>query len=229
MPRLHGHHTARAQGNRQQLRRRIAIEAARLMSEHGLRDYHRAKLRAAERLGIHDDQSLPRNDEIESALREHQRLFLGNSQLEALHARRLAAREAMRFLQRFEPRLVGAVLEGTADQHSAVCLHLFSDTPGEVEQFLSERGIRCELRERRLRMDRERDLAIEVLLFIADGIAFDLSVLPRAGLRQAPLDRIGQRAMQRASLGALEALLQAAPGASLMDCDARKSPRSSTA
>ncbi|EQD55462.1 hypothetical protein B2A_05712, partial [mine drainage metagenome] len=122
------------------------------------------KLRAAERLGIHDDQALPRNDEIESALREHQRLFLGNSQIEALHARRLAAREAMRFLQRFEPRLVGAVLGGTADQHSAVCLHLFSDTPGEVEQFLSERGIHCDLRERRLRMDRARELPIEVLL-----------------------------------------------------------------
>ncbi|WP_425486744.1 hypothetical protein [Metallibacterium scheffleri] len=67
MPRLHGHHAARrAQGNRQQLRRRIALEAARLISEHGLRDYHRAKLRAAERLGIRDDQALPHNDEIES-------------------------------------------------------------------------------------------------------------------------------------------------------------------
>ena len=214
MPRLHGHHAARrAQGNRQQLRRRIALEAARLISEHGLRDYHRAKLRAAERLGIRDDQALPHNDEIESALREHQRLFFGNNQIEALQARRLAAREAMRFLQRFEPRLVGAVLEGTADQHSAVCLHLFSDTPGEVEQFLSEHGIRYELRERRLRMDRERNLTIEVLQFIADDIAFDLSVLPRDGLRQAPLDRIRPRAMQRASLGALEALLRAHPAA----------------
>ena len=209
MPRRHGQHAVhRIQGSRQQLRRHIALEAARLISEQGLRDYHRAKLRAAERLGIRDEQALPRNDEVDSALREHQRLFAGSSQVEALHARRLAACEAMRFLRRFEPRLVGAVLEGTADRHSAVCLHLFSDVPGEVEQFLAEHGIRCELRERRLRVDRERNLRIEVLQFIAGGIAFDLSLLPRDGLRQAPLDRTGQRAMPRASLGALEAMLQ---------------------
>ncbi|MHB1588774.1 MAG: hypothetical protein ACYCUL_04115, partial [Metallibacterium scheffleri] len=67
--------------------------------------------------------------------------------------------------------------------------------------------------ERRLRMDREHNLTIEVLQFIADDIAFDLSVLPRDGLRQAPLDRIRPRAMQRASLGALEALLRAHPAA----------------
>lgn len=208
MQRPQGHHQARAQGSKQQQRRRIALEAARLMSEHGLRDYRRAKLRAAERLGIHDDQSLPRNDEIEMALREHQRLFQRISQPDALHARRLAAREAMRFLEPFRPRLVGDVLEGTADQHSAVCLHVFSDVPGEVEHFLAEHGIHCELRERRLRIDREREANIEVLLFTADGIAFDLSVLPVDGLRQAPLDRIGQRAMRRVSLSALESLLR---------------------
>ncbi len=213
MPRIHGNRFARIQGNRQRLRRRIALEAARLISEHGLRDYHRAKLRAAEHLGIHDDQALPRNDEIESALREHQRLFVGGSQIEALQARRLAAREAMRFLQRFEPRLVGAVLEGTADQHSAVCLHLFSDTLGEVEQFLSEHRIRCEPRSRRISMDRERELTIEVLLLIADGIAFDLSVLPCAALRQAPFDPAARRTMRRASPDALEALLRTHPAA----------------
>ena len=60
-------------------RLRIAQEAARLMSEHGIRDFHHAKRKAAERLGIADTQSLPRNAEIEQALREHQRLFLANS------------------------------------------------------------------------------------------------------------------------------------------------------
>ena len=203
-----GHHHARAQGVRLQQRRRVALEAARLISEHGLRDYHRAKLRAAERLGIRDDQALPRNDEIEQALREHQRLFQAGSQPEALLTRRLAAREAMRFLQRFEPRLVGPVLDGTADRHSAVCLHVFSDTPGAVEHFLAERGIRCELRERQLRIGHGRVCTVEVLLFLADGIAFDLTVLPLDGLRQAPPDRIGQRAMRRASLSALELMLR---------------------
>ena len=47
----------------------------------------------------------------------------------------------MRFFKRFEPRLVGAVLDGTADKHSAICLHLFNDTLEEVTGFLQEQGI----------------------------------------------------------------------------------------
>ena len=58
-------------------RHRLAHEAAKLMAEGGIRDYHQAKLKAAARLGIHDDASLPRNREIEDALREYQRLFGG--------------------------------------------------------------------------------------------------------------------------------------------------------
>ena len=50
-------------------RYRLAREAARLMAESGVRDFHQAKLKAAERLGIHDDASLPRNREIEEHLK----------------------------------------------------------------------------------------------------------------------------------------------------------------
>ncbi|MEO6690295.1 MAG: hypothetical protein ABIS07_11805, partial [Dokdonella sp.] len=60
-----------------EVRRRIAVEAARLISEGGLRDYGRAKTKAAAQLGIFDEAGLPKNSEIEDALREHQRLFRG--------------------------------------------------------------------------------------------------------------------------------------------------------
>src|SRR3546814_9984626 len=42
-------------------RHRLAHEAARLMAEGGIRDFHQAKLKAASRLGILDDASLPRD------------------------------------------------------------------------------------------------------------------------------------------------------------------------
>lgn len=204
-----GRYSSRQQGNdRQQLRRRVALEAARLISEHGIRDYGHAKRRAADRLGIWDEQALPRNTEIEDALREHQRLFQVASQPQALRARREGARAAMRFLARFEPRLVGAVLDGTADAHSAVCLHVFSDDPDALTLFLGERGIAVETRSRRIRLDRERELLAPVLLFSADNLGFDLTVLPLDALRQAPLDRIDGRAQPRASLAALDVLLQ---------------------
>ena len=198
-----GHHGGRAQ----ELRRRIALEAARLMSEHGIRDFHLAKRKAAERLGAGDDVGLPKNGEIEEALREHQRLFQADEQPLRLRRLREVARDAMRFFVRFEPRLVGAVLDGTADRHSAVCLHLFSDAPEDVVAFLQEQGIPYEEQNRRLRTNHDAQREYPVLLFSADEVAIDLTVLPLDAIRQAPLDRIGDRPMRRAALAALEELL----------------------
>ncbi|MFM2287469.1 MAG: hypothetical protein RL684_612 [Pseudomonadota bacterium] len=191
----------------QMLRRRIAVEAARLISESGLRDYRQAKLKAAARLGISDEASLPRNREIEDALREHQRLFHATDQARTLRRLREVAREAMRFFARHEPRLVGAVLEGTADEHSAVCLHLYSDQPQEVIAQLLEHGIPYEEQTRRLRLDRDTARDVPALVFSADGTPVDLTLLPYDLLRQAPLDRISEKPMRRATLGALEELL----------------------
>lgn len=201
------HHRIHAHDRLQRNRLRVAQEAARLMSEHGIRDFHHAKLKAAERLGILDTQALPRNLEVEQALREHQRLFLADSQPQLLRQRREAAVEAMRFLAPFEPRLVGAVLEGTADAHSAVCLHVYSDDPEAVVLYLRERGVPIETQVRRLRYGRDDQPEYPVLLFAADELPFDLTVLPRDALRQAPLDRADDRPMRRASLAQVEMLL----------------------
>jgi hypothetical protein len=191
-------------------RQRLAIEAARLMSEHGIRDYQQAKHKAAKRLGIHDDASLPRNSEIEQALRDYQRLFFGDSQPRLLRTRREAAARAMAFFQGFDPRLVGSVLEGTADAHSAVCLQLHTDDAESVPRFLAEHGIPAEASNRQLRIDRERIADAPVWLFSAEGLSFDLTVLPHDALRQAPLDRVAERPMRRASLVALQSLLATA-------------------
>lgn len=201
------HHRIHAQDRLQRNRLRVAQEAARLMSEHGIRDFHHAKIKAAERLGIVDAQALPRNNEIEQALREHQRIFHADTQPQLLQQRREAAAEAMRFLERFEPRLVGAVLEGTADAHSAVCLHVFSDNAESVVLFLQERGVPLTQQTRRLRTTRDEQTEYPVLLFSADGLPFDITVLPSDALRQPPLDRIDEKPMRRAPLAAVEEML----------------------
>ncbi|WP_183421613.1 hypothetical protein [Luteibacter sp. Sphag1AF] len=201
------HHRIHAQDRTQRNRVLVAQEAARLMSEHGIRDFHHAKLKAAERLGILDAQALPRNNEIEDALREHQRLFQADSQPHALRLRREAAIEAMRFMRGFDARLVGAVLEGTADEHSAVCLHVFSDDPEAVTLFLREQGIPLETQSRRLRWSNAEQTEHPVLLFGADGIPFDITVLPIDAMRQAPLDRVDERPMRRATIAMVQSLL----------------------
>jgi hypothetical protein len=192
----------------QEARRRIALEAARLISESGLRDYRQAKEKAAARLGIFDETCLPKNIEIEDALREHQRLFRADDQPRTLRERRETAREAMRFFARFEPRLVGAVLEGTADEHSAVCLHLYTDQPNAVVDLLQERRIAYDEQSRRVRLDRDSVRDYPVLRFNAGDAPIDLTVLPYDLLRQAPLDRVSEKPMRRATLAMVEALLE---------------------
>lgn len=192
---------------RTDLRRTIAVEAARLMAESGLRDFGQAKRKAGLRLGITEETGLPSNAEVQDALREHQRLFQADSQPLVLRRLRTAAVEALRFFAPFEPRLVGAVLEGTADAYSAVCLHLHADDPAEVLMRLREHGIDFDQQQRRLRLDGTHDLDCPVVRFDAGDAAIDLTILPYARRRQAPLDRIGGGPMQRASLAAVEALL----------------------
>ena len=191
----------------QDLRSRLAHEAARLMAEQGIRDYGAAKRKAAERAGIRDERDLPANREIEAALRDYQRLFQSATQPQRLRRLRETAVEAMTFFARFEPRLVGAVLEGTADEHSAVCLHLFEDDPSEVLRFLDEHRIPYDEDERVLRLSREHSAEFPSFRFDAEGTTIDLTVLPRLNLRQAPLSRTSDAPMQRASINAVRALL----------------------
>ena len=200
-------HARHAQNRTHERRRRIAIEAARMMSDEGLRDYRQAKMKAAARLGIFDDASLPKNHEIEDALREHQRLFRAD-QPETLQHLREAAIEAMRFFADFEPRLVGPVLEGTADEHSAVCLHLHDDGADRIAMFLQENGIPYEERTRRLRLERDTAVDVPVFVFAAGDSAIDITVLPYDRLRQAPLDRIDEKPMKRANLAAVEMIIR---------------------
>jgi hypothetical protein len=189
------------------LRLRLAQETARLVVEQGLTDQRQALRKAAQRLGVRDNAALPGADEIDAALREHQRLFRGSSQRQALQLRRRAALQAMQFFAGFEPRLVGGVLDGTADEHSAVELMLFSDDPDAVIRALHEHDIPHRTGTRRLRFEREAaPQSCPLHSFSADQIDFRLTVLPRDALRQAPLDGAGERPLHWASVAAVECL-----------------------
>ena len=202
------HHARQhAETRTRERRHRLANEAARLMAEGGFRDYHQAKLKAAERLGIHDDASLPRNREIEQALREYQRLFVGEPQRQAVQVRREAALRALEFFTAFSPRLVGPVLEGTADAHSPVHIHLHTDDADAVPRFLHEHRIPADARVRHVRLDRERSDDVPVWIFTAEELTFDVTVLPQDALRQAPLSGVDERPMKRASATQLRQLI----------------------
>jgi hypothetical protein len=190
-----------------QLRERIAKEAARLMCEAGIRDFQLAKRKALERLRIPDRRNLPGNEEIESAVSEYQRLFRAHSQPRRLAELRRTAVRAMRFLARFQPRLVGAVLSGTADEHSDVCLHLFAETAEEVGLFLLDNGVPHEHGERAMKLASDDTQRLPTCRFMADEVAVELVVFAERARRRVPLSPVDGRPMQRAALQAVEALV----------------------
>lgn len=197
---------ARTSMKSNQARERIAKEAARLMCEAGILDFQLAKRKALQRLRISDQRHLPSNEEIESAVSEYQRLFRAHSQPRRLAELRRTAVNAMRFLARFDPKLVGAVLSGTADEHSDVCLHLFADTAEEVGLFLIDYGIPHENGERVVKLASDETWRLPTCRFMADDIPVELVVFAARARRRVPLSPVDGRPMQRAGLQAVAAL-----------------------
>lgn len=189
------------------LRRALAQEAARIMAEHGIRDFYVAKRKAAERYGVDDGGVLPRNTEIEAALGEYQRLFQNGSHEESLLAQRSAALHAMQWLREFDPRLVGPVLTGTATEHVDVELHLFADSAEAVTFKLMDHGIPHDVAERRVKMNADRVITQPTVRFEIDDQPVEATVFPRDGIRQAPVSPVDGRPMKRADAAEVEALI----------------------
>lgn len=194
------------------LRRALAQEAARVMAEHGVRDFLTAKRKAAARFGIVDGAVLPRNTEIEAALQEYQRLFGGASHAQSLLAQRQVALDVMQRLQRFSPRLVGPVLQGTATVHDDVMLHVFADRPESVTFDLMDQGIPFEVGERRTRLDPERTVNQPTLRLVLDEQPVEIVVFGLDGIRQAPISPVDARPMRRADVDEVLGLLAAEAG-----------------
>jgi hypothetical protein len=131
------------------LRAEIAAAAARMIAEDGC-DYHTAKRKAAKQiLGERrtSGDALPDNAQIEEEVRAYNQLFYGDTQPARLLRLRKLALKLMEELAQFKPHLTGAVLNGTAGEHSDIHLQLFSDSAKEVEIYLINRNISFETSE----------------------------------------------------------------------------------
>lgn len=192
----------------QRARQEIAAEAARIIATEGQRSYLLAKRKAAERLGASTRNGLPSNSDIEQALKEWQQLYGGGDHEENLLALRRAALDAMRFLDRFQPRLVGPVLEGTADQYSRIRLHLFADDPDAVVRFLMESGIPYSQERRKVRWHDGGHRHIDVLVVeTASGIV-ELGLMIGPDARQPLPSPIDGRPLRRIGRAELEELIR---------------------
>ena len=186
----------------------LAQEAARIIVDHGIRDYRVAKQKAAERLGVGARGSLPGNAEIEAAVAEHLQLFGGESHEDRLRLMRVAALSAMELLSSFTPRLVGPVLSGTADENSAVNLHVFADSPEFVAMELTDMGVNYKPYERRLKSRRGQLDTFAGFEFHHSNSPIQATVFPVDGIRQAPMSPIDGKPMRRVDVDGVQELLE---------------------
>ncbi len=192
-------------------RRLLAQEAARIIVDQGIRDFRIAKIKAAERLGLNTRGSLPGNGEIEQAVSQHLQLFGGESHTLFIRRMREVALSAMQMLGAYSPRLVGPVLNGTADANSAVNLHVFTDTSEIVATHLTELGIAYRPYERRLKSRPDRRARLETYAgfeFRHQEASVEATVFPVNGIRQAPISPVDGKPMKRADLKAVAALVR---------------------
>jgi hypothetical protein len=191
-----------------ELRAQLAQEAARLMAENGIEDFGLAKRKAAERLGVRGAGALPTNAQIEASLVERQRIFEPESHDRRLADLRRIAAEVMLDLESFAPRLVGAVLAGTATINSSIELHVFADAPELVAAALEEAGGVRDV-QRRFRLDANTVVQMPGFSFTRGSEEVEVIVFPERGAHHAPLSPVDQRPMRRAGRAAVLALLDA--------------------
>ncbi|MFZ6674332.1 hypothetical protein [Undibacterium sp. Xuan67W] len=181
------------------LRAEIAALAARMIAEDGA-DYGSAKRRAAKQLlgnqKVRGDV-MPDNQQIEQEVREYNAIFFGDTQPQRLLELREIALDVMQLLERFNPYLVGAVMNGTAGDHSDIYLHLFTDNGKDVAIFLLNQDIRFEVTEN---TSSKRHEPVETLSFMYQQEGVHLALYNQDDLRAGGRN-------ERAGMAAVAALI----------------------
>jgi len=188
------------------MRTRIAAAAARLMAEDGIDNFALAKRKAARQLGAADTESLPTNDEVESALRDYRALYQAEEHPERIAELRRVALDAMRALERFSPYLTGPVLKGIAGPYAEIDLQLYPDSTKDVELFLLERNIAFDTAETR-RFSGDRAHAVSVFKLDWLGAQLRLSVFDPRDERIALKSSQAGRVMDRAGIAEVGQML----------------------
>jgi hypothetical protein len=190
-----------------QARAEVASEAARIIATEGQHNYHAAKKKAAERIGVSERLALPSNIEVKEALHCYQTLYGGAQHQDNLEKLRQTAVQVMQAMDIFNPRLVGPVLDGTADEHSRIALHVFSESTETIVLHFLENGLPYRQEQRQIRWHDGNHRMVPLLIFEFEIATVELSIFDLIDLRQAPPSPIDGKPQQRATLSDVECLL----------------------
>lgn len=192
----------------QKLRLEIAALAARLLAEDGAANYHAAKKKAAQQLGVTSNKNMPANDEVEQALVDYQSIFHSPARQESLLSLRQNALRAMELLAEFRPCLVGPLVSGTATATSEVTIHLYCDQAEKISLFLNEKGIPTRFCEKQVRINVTDVITCPALRFIADSSPFLLVIFREKDKNLNPISSITGKPMETLDLENLQDLVR---------------------
>ncbi len=194
-----------------QIKREVAAEAARIIATEGQTNFHAAKRKAAERIGVSERLALPSNLEVQDALLLYQGLYGGEQHANNIERLREVAVNAMQLLEPFSPRLVGPVLDGTAGKHSRVSLHVFCEAPEILVLHFLETGMTFSQEQRRIRWHDNSHRTVQVLVIEVEETKVELVVFNSVDLRQAPPSPVDGKPQRRASISDVECMLGPPP------------------
>lgn len=190
------------------LRRQIIFESARLMYTRQETEYYRAKMKAARKIcrGWVKPSDLPSNAEIRDEIQRFAGLYEGDARLGSLRDMRLAALHVMRLLRRYKPRLIGSTLTGHVRRGSDIDIHIFPAGIESVTACLDEEGYDYHVEHKRVRKHGEERVFTHI--HIRDRFTIELTCYRPDQAGYVFKSSITGKAMERASLGDLEALIR---------------------
>ena len=193
----------------ERIRRQLAFLAAQMMYLRTETEYFTAKRKAAKQLGVeyrHRPGDLPSNKEIRDQIQAMARIHEGPKRLEHLRDMRFGALRLMRLLARFRPRLIGSVRTGHVRKGSDIDIHIFCDSQALVTDTLDELGLQYDVEHKRIiKYGEERTFTH---IHIHDNHNYELTLYPEDKVHYVLKSSITGKAIERASIAELEALLR---------------------
>lgn len=168
-------------------------------------DRGEALRRAARKLGVKLQQTMPPLETLHTAIHDYRELF-EPQQLVELQARRRLAQDAMAEFARFRPRLFGALLHGDGPL-DLIQLLVFADSPEQVMHHLSDRRIPWRDSEVVLSYSGRRRLARPALRFIAGETTVELVMLDHHWRSDPPHEELTGEPLQTLGVDELNALI----------------------
>jgi predicted nucleotidyltransferase len=123
------------------LRNRVAREAATLLYFGAEKEYKQAKLKAAETLGVH---FLPTNLQVALELDKIAEDKEGSARKERLVLMRQEALKIMKLLDAYCPVLIGSVWRGTIKIGSDIDISVYADPPEQVLELLKTCNVKVQ-------------------------------------------------------------------------------------